>query len=195
MSARSRIEEEESMERQEVTARVGELLRMNEDTVRMYDEAVFKVPDPDLRERLAEFRDDHQQHVDELRGWFDESGSQPVEPSQEFENAMQVHLQAVRRARSQDEIMEAMHLSEASDNAEYAESLRAQVPDELADMLQRHLDIEHLHLQVVEESSPLMEMVGASMATGVTQATARTGDTGIAGHGASTGSSDPMRGY
>ena len=151
------------MEMQEIATKMSTLLAMNQDTVQLYDTAINKVQDDNVKNQLQRFRSDHQHHAQEIQQWFQSSGQQQSRPPQEFQNFMQVHLADAQMARGQDEVMKVMHMGEAADNSEYAEATQAMVPQEVKQILQNHLQMEHRHLQAVEQWSPLMS--GSGMRT------------------------------
>lgn len=145
------------MEMQEITAKMSSFLALNQGAVKLYDEAISKVQDQTLKTQLQQFKNDHQHHVQELQGWFQQSGQQQMQPSQEFKNLDQVLLQSAKMAQGQDQVMQCMHLGEALVNAEYGEALKMQAPQEIKQVLQSQLQVEHAHLQAVEKFSPIMQ--------------------------------------
>lgn len=148
------------MEMQEITAKMSAFHAMNQGATKAYDEAINKTQDQQIKNQLQQFRSDHQHHVQEIQQWFQQNGQQPTQPSKEFANFDQVLLQAVKTSQSQDQIMQCMHIAEAFVNGEYGEALQAQAPQEVKQVLQKHLQVEHAHLQAVEKWSPLMAKMG-----------------------------------
>lgn len=151
------------MDAAEITAKMSGLLKMNQGSVQVYDEAIGKIQDQQVKTQLQHFRDEHQHHVQEIQSWFTQSGQQQGMVSKEFQQLLQVTLAATRQAQSHDQVMQCMHIAEAFDNAEYGEAMLVrQAPQEFKQLVQSHLQMEHQHLHFVEQYSPLMQAVGTT---------------------------------
>jgi rubrerythrin len=151
----------------EDAATMSGLLRMNEDSVKLYDEAIQKVTDQqDIRNPLQQFRGDHQQHVQDIQNWFRQTGQRQMQPSEEAQNLAQTILEDARMARGRDEVLKAMTVGEAVDNAEYGEALQVTQDQQVKQILQDHLETEHKHWQFVEQYSPLKVMASSGMMSG-----------------------------
>lgn len=154
------------MEMQEIAQKLSSFHAMNQGAVKAYEEAESKIQDQNIKAQLDRFKRDHEHHVQEIAQWFQTSGQQQMQPSAEFKNFDQVVLQTFKAAQSQEQIMQCMHVAEAFVNAEYGECLQTILPQEVKQMLQQQLQIEHRHLQAVEEYSPLMTTMGTGTSTG-----------------------------
>jgi rubrerythrin len=56
-----------------------ELIKLDHDAIEAYDAAVERMEDPDIKEKLAEFRNDHMHHTENLGKFLRDAGKTPPE--------------------------------------------------------------------------------------------------------------------
>lgn len=139
------------MKEQEATRRLDTLEYLDQETVRVYDEAVARLDDPQTAERLREFRRDHERHVGEFADLAGRIEWSRGGPSQQFRQFMDEHLRVVQQASGRDRILEGLLLVERANLVELRRALEADLPGEAQETVRRSFEDEQRHVSYVEE--------------------------------------------
>lgn len=135
----------------DLTKLLGGLVEVDFDAISAYDTAIDRLEDRQAKERLQEFKTDHERHVRELQDVIEQlGGSPPVEGDMK---AVLTKGKVALGALSGDEaILKAMKSNEDQTNSAYEEAV--QHPDAGGDikaLLERGLADERRHRAWLEE--------------------------------------------
>lgn len=125
------------MARQDPQIKLGVLDYMDHETVRVYDEVLRKITDPDVASELARFRGGHQRHADELDAVVERMGWRREQPSDQFKRFVAAHEQVILEATTQDETLEGLLLIEEANLGECRRTLKAGPPLGAADIVRQ----------------------------------------------------------
>jgi len=135
----------------DVTKLLGDLVEVDFDAISAYDTAINRLEDREAKQRLQEFKADHERHVRDLQATIDRlGGSPPVEGDMK---AVLTKGKVALGAMSGDTaILQAMKSNEDETNTAYEEAVEH--PDaspEIRELLERNLADERRHRAWLEE--------------------------------------------
>ena len=139
------------METGEITEKLNDLMHLDVDAVRAYDDAIKRIDGADVRGRLQEYRDDHQRHVDDLRAAVRGMGGEPEEAKPDARGYLIEGMTALRAAMGDEQALKAMHQNEKVTNKAYANAVDWDVPMDVHDLLQRGYTDEQRHIAYIED--------------------------------------------
>lgn len=174
-----------AMETGEMYERINDLMHLDVDAVRAYDEAIEKVDDAEVSARLREYRQDHQRHVEDLRAAVMRVGGQPEEARPDFKGMLIEGMTKLRSAMGEEQALKAMRQNEETTNRDYREALGWDMPEDIRDIFQRGYEDEQRHLRYIEDR---LSVAAGSTAYGGRGSGYGTG--GTSGYGGTGGSSD-----
>lgn len=96
------------------------LARLDVDAIAAYDAAIAKVSEPMVKEKLSEFRVDHQRHVQDLNALITKYGGTAVELTPDFFGLALHGMTAVQSMIGTEGALAAMFGNENLTNATYA---------------------------------------------------------------------------
>lgn len=158
-----------AMETDEMYKRLNDLMHLDVDAVRAYDETIEKIDDTVVATQLREYREDHQRHVDDLRAAVMRVGGQPEEARPDFKGMLIEGMTKLRSAMGEEQALKAMHQNEEVTNRHYRDALEWDMPEDIRDIVQRGYSDEQRHIRYVEER--------LSVATGTTYGSSSSGRT------------------
>lgn len=150
------------MEKEELIDRLNSLIQLDIDAIHAYCKAIDHITDredDDVRGKLAEFRDDHQGHVEKLSAIVSEKGGQPPN-SPDLKGLLIEGFTALRSVTGTKGALEAMEGNEKLTNKKYGETVDWDVPDNIKMVLKDNLLHEQRHLAYIQMvlTTPRREM-------------------------------------
>jgi rubrerythrin len=142
--------EEQAMAAADDVNRLVTLMQLDRDAVRAYEEAIAAIDIPEIRDRLEEFREDHEHHVEALEAAIGRLGGTPPEPAPDAMGYVIEGYTAIRAAMGIAGALRAMKSNEALTTAAYEAALALELPADVKRMVERHRDDERRHLAYIE---------------------------------------------
>ncbi|WP_408888058.1 ferritin-like domain-containing protein [Myxococcus faecalis] len=133
-------------------ARLRSLAQLDADAVGAYDAALARIPEPLVRERLAEFRADHVRHVRELNGFIHHFGGAPLDLRPDLKGAAMKGLTAMSSLMGTEAALVAMLGNEEYSNRSYDVALRFDWSPNVRLLIERHREDERRHILWIREA-------------------------------------------
>lgn len=141
-----------AMDIDEALENLGDLLKLDVDAARAYDEAIEKIDEQDIRMQLGEYRDDHHRHVSELTTIISSLGGEPPEPDQDMKGKLIEGMTSLRSSMGTDSALKAMRMNEQMTNRTYEKALDWELPMEAREFIRRGREDERRHLAYIEQA-------------------------------------------
>lgn len=141
-----------AMEHDEVLENLGDLLKLDVDAARAYDEAIEKIDEMEIRTQLGKYRDDHHRHVSELTTIIRSMGGEPPEPNPDMKGRLIEGMTALRSSMGTDSALKAMRMNEQLTNRTYERAVEWDMPMEAREFIRRGLEDERQHLAYIEQA-------------------------------------------
>jgi rubrerythrin len=122
------------------------LAELDAQSAAAYSVAAATLEDDETRNKLIEFRGDHQRHVQDLNELIDRFGGRPVR-EQELHGALLARLAETAATMGDAGVLLAMIGNEQLTNATYRLALALAAPDEVASVIAANFDDEQRHLR------------------------------------------------
>lgn len=128
-----------------------DLIQVDIDAVGAYEQALDKIEDPDIREHLVTFREDHQRHIIELSSYLMRNGKEPPKQSPDFKGFMIGGFTSLRSITGTDGALKAMKSNEKLTNKEYDEAVNWELDPTARTIIEKGRKDEQAHLAYIEE--------------------------------------------
>lgn len=138
------------MSDKDVIQTLNELIQLDFDATKIYDQALEHVDDPIVREDLELFRADHERHIVELTRAVEELGGEVEEVSRDIKGVLLEGMTKLRSATGTLGALRAMRMNEKLTNRSYDKAAGKELPAEALDIVTRGLEDERRHLAAIE---------------------------------------------
>ncbi len=136
----------------EAIERLSSLIQLDIDAVHAYEQALQQIDDSAVHARIAAFRDDHQQHVQELSAHVVSLGGEPPRFSPDFKGFIIQGFTALRSMTGTRGALNAMEGNEKLTNGKYEEALAWDVSPEAAALVRKNFVDERRHLVYIKDA-------------------------------------------
>jgi uncharacterized protein (TIGR02284 family) len=138
------------MSDKDVIQTLNELIQLDFDATKIYDQAIERADDPNVREDLEEFRADHERHIAELTRVVEDLGGEVEEVSRDIKGVLLEGMTKLRSATGTLGALRAMRMNEKLTNRTYDKAAGKELPPEAFDVVTRGLEDERRHLAAIE---------------------------------------------
>ncbi len=138
------------MTREETIDGLNSLIHLDIDAVSAYDQAIKNIDDPVIRDRISEFRGDHQRHVSELSSEVRKMGGTAPDPSPDFKGFLIQGFTAIRSATGTEGALRAMEMNERLTNRNYSAAVGWALTPELKILVEKNFTDEKVHLEYIQ---------------------------------------------
>ena len=138
------------MDNKEIAKRLSSLAQLDIDAVHAYKEAIERVEDPQVRENLVRYREDHERHVSELSAEISRLGETPPEFSVDFKGFFIQGFTSLRSMTGTEGALNAMHTNEKLTNKNYSEASIWNLRTNIQAIINLAYEDEKRHLQYIE---------------------------------------------
>lgn len=121
------------------------------DAVEAYGEAIKRIDHATIRDRLIEFRADHERHITELDGCIRQLGGMPKKRKADLKGFLIEGFTALRSAIGIEGALKAMRSNEKLTNRRYGEAVTHGFPADIQRILENGRDDEKRHLAYIED--------------------------------------------
>jgi uncharacterized protein (TIGR02284 family) len=139
-----------TMTQQEPVSHLVALAQLDIDAARAYEQAIDAIDVPEVRDRLDDFRQDHERHVSELSEVIRWMGGEPPERSPDMKGFIIGGYTAIRGTMGIAGALRAMKTNEMMANAIYERALTVDLPDDVRGLIVRNREDERRHLAYIE---------------------------------------------
>lgn len=139
------------MDADKLQDKLNNLMHLDVDAVRAYEEAIDRIHEEPVRLQLANYMRDHQRHVNQLRLLVTAIGREPEEERPDFKGMLIEGMTKMRSAISDEQALKAMRQNEIVTNRAYSEATTWDVPDDIHEVLMQGYRDEQAHLAYIED--------------------------------------------
>lgn len=141
------------MDQKEIAKKLAALVQLDIDAVHAYQEAIEKIDHAPIREQLARYREDHNQHITALSAQIRKLGEVPPEFAPDFKGYIIQGFTSLRSATGTQGALKAMHTNEKLTNAGYNDAAEWQdLPMGIKQIIAMALEDERRHIEFIEYS-------------------------------------------
>ena len=124
---------------------LNDLIRLDFDAVRAYDQAIEKIEDDDARDDLQQFKLDHERHITDLSEVVRSLGGTP-EDGPDLKGVLLEGMTALRSVTGTLGALKAMRMNEKLTNRTYAKAVERPMPEHVRDVVMKNREDERRHL-------------------------------------------------
>ena len=126
------------------------LLQVNRDAVRVYDTAIAKMDDSDVKNDLKTIREEHSRHINALSKLIDElGGPEPLSELPAFDIDISGTASAIDDATTTHQILDALSQMEEIATGRYKEVVKNTFSGHIKDLLKDMYDDEKRHKKIL----------------------------------------------
>ncbi len=140
------------MGHQETIDTLKDLIQLDFDASRAYDQAIEEIDVPSIRNQLIQYRSDHERHISNLSALLRRMGETPPEPSRDIKGFLIEGFTAIRSMTGTEGALKAMETNEKLTNKRYSQATSISMPTDVADQVERNFQDEQQHLQYIEQA-------------------------------------------
>jgi len=134
----------------DVIEHLNELIQLDFDAARTYEQALEHVDDPRVRDDLEAFRADHERHIAELTHVIEDLGGEAEDIQRDVKGVLLEGMTKLRSATGTIGALKAMRMNEKLTNRTYEKAVRAELPPLALGTVRRNLEDERRHLAAIE---------------------------------------------
>lgn len=134
-------------------ATLTDLLHTDRQLSEMYGRAMGMVG-PDTHDLLREAMEDHRRHEDELARAIESAEMQLQEPGEDVKALLADHVKKIASGGEEREILESLLLAERLNALLYEAAERADLPEELSEVITDHHADERMHASLIAQRMP-----------------------------------------
>lgn len=139
------------MTNKEIADYLTELVHVDYDAARCYEDSAKEVDDPAIKSYFIQFMADHERHVTDLCAEITRLGETPPERKRDIKGAFIEGFTAIRAKIGQNGALHAMESNEKLTNKKYRAAIDKDVPWNIKDLFQRNYQDEVHHLEYIEQ--------------------------------------------
>lgn len=138
------------MDQNETIEKLNDLIKLDNDAVQAYQEAIERIDLNEVSMKLREFQNDHRRHIDDLSDAVRQLGGNPAtKPSAKGFFIKQ--MTSVRSAMGNEQAIKAMHANEMLTNKTYASAVKENWPANCRPLIEKNYQDEQRHLNTIKE--------------------------------------------
>ncbi len=142
---------EKNNQYKEVIAILNDLLQIDIDAYHAYNQSIDSMEESTYREKLTDFRSDHERHIGALSDLIHQLGGQPTDFSRDFKGFLISGYTAIRSITGTVGILKAMDTNEILTKDRYQQALKAPLPDSVKEVVTSHMHDEERHVSEIEK--------------------------------------------
>lgn len=135
----------------EIVDNLGDLLKLDVDAIRAYDDAIKNIDLPDVQNQLRLFQTDHQRHVSDLSDCIRKLGMEPPKATPDVKGFFIQGMTKIQSAMGNEQALKAMRTNEQLTNKNYGTAIKWDVPSDVKDLLVNNYNDERRHLNYIEQ--------------------------------------------
>ncbi len=150
------------METKDVIKELKSLVHLDVDAWHAYGQAIEKISQPSIRQKLTEFQADHKRHAEELSEAIRGLGGDPPEFSRDFKGFLLEGFTSLRSITGTQGALAAMETNEKMTNRSYAKACDMALPAPILELVRKNRGDERVHLQYIQDQLDLLVREGDS---------------------------------
>lgn len=140
------------MENKDIIDNLEKLVQLDIDAYHAYAQAIEKVDELMIKEKLVHFQIDHRRHVEVLSAKIQEKGGTPPEFSKDFKGFLISGFTALRSLTGSSGALQAMETNERLTTSSYEKATKQDFPSDIATIIRDNYADEQRHLSFIREA-------------------------------------------
>lgn len=140
------------MDTKEIVKNLNSLIQLDIDAYMAYGEAIKEVDVSEVKERLVEFRADHERHVKDLSNEVRALNGNPPDFSPDFKGFFIQGFTSVTSKGGTEAALRAMQGNEKLTNATYSKAAKWGMPANIMRIIEVNYSDEQTHLAYIEDA-------------------------------------------
>src|SRR5229473_8684900 len=128
------------------------LAQLDVDAIELYEAAIQRISVPLLRDKLSEFRTDHEQHVVNLNAELVKTGGKAIEAKPDLKGTVLWGFTAVTSMMGDHAALLAMTANEEITNRSYEKALKADWTPDIRALIEKNFGDEKRHLAWIKQA-------------------------------------------
>ena len=153
---------EAAVDNKDVIKTLQTLAQLDVDAYHAYAQAIEKISQPTIRERILSFQGDHERHVTELNTLISGLGGEPEKFARDFKGYLIEGFTSLRSITGTQGALAAMQTNEKMTNRRYQQACDLDLPATVMEAVRKNRGDERVHLQYIEEQLDLLVREGDS---------------------------------
>lgn len=138
------------MDAEDIIDGLGTLFRTDCDAIRVYDRVIHRTDDVDIRSRLEEMREEHEQHLDVISMLIRDEGGEPPERSLDFRGRFMDVIAMLGSQIGTSGALRSLEMAENYVSEEYVAALQYDWPPDIRKVIETHQQDEQKHLSFIQ---------------------------------------------
>lgn len=131
--------------------KLNDLAQVDIDAYHAYSQAIDAIKDNDIQDKLRQFQQDHEKHIDNLSMAVKKLGGEPISFSRDFKGFLITGYTAIRSMTGDIGALKAMDTNEKITNKSYDDMLNEELPADIYSMIEKHDKDEKQHLAYIKK--------------------------------------------
>jgi rubrerythrin len=141
-----------SVMNKDIVDKLNSLIKLDIDAVSAYDQAIKKIEHPVIKQRIAEFKSDHERHIERLSDALVAVGETPTKRTPDFKGYLIEGFTSLRSLSGDEGALKAMRSNEELTNKKYKEAFEDWALDaDFAEIVEDNYADEKQHLAYIEQ--------------------------------------------
>ncbi len=128
---------------------LSELMQLDIDAVEAYEQALKHIETPRIHKQIKAFKQDHQQHIEDLSIMIQSLGGNPPECTKDFKGFFIKGMTTLRSLMGEEAALKAMRSNEELTNKTYQEALQHKLPRSAQLLIKKNYKDEQRHLAYI----------------------------------------------
>ena len=141
-----------AMDTKDMVKRLSSLVQLDIDAAHSYGQAIDEIDVPGIRQQVAQFRDDHLRHINELSEVIRNYGETPPEYSRDIKGFVLEGFTAIRSLTGTEGALKALHTNEKITNRMYADARTWDLLSDAKNTVEINYSDEQRHIRYLEEA-------------------------------------------
>jgi uncharacterized protein (TIGR02284 family) len=129
-----------------------ELVQLDIDAIRLYDQALDNIDHPALHSQISSFQADHSRHVNDLSMVIRRLGGEPPKYAPDLKGILLEGFTAIRSMTGNEGALKAMRTNELLTNKTYDKARSWDLPMDIRQLIERNYADEQRHLAYIEQA-------------------------------------------
>jgi len=129
---------------------LSSLFKLDINAADAYNKVLEQIDDIDVKQRIAEYRDDHNRHADTLSDLIHKMCEVPPERTKDIKDYLMEGFTAIRSAMGEKAAIKALEENEIITNRKYKDACNWDVDSHIKLIIEKHYQDEKVHLSYIQ---------------------------------------------
>ncbi|MEX0797941.1 MAG: demethoxyubiquinone hydroxylase family protein [Bacteriovoracaceae bacterium] len=136
-----------------IIKKLEDLHQLDFDAVKAYEEAIERIKNPTIKNKLTEYKNDHLNHLQNLEELIVSKGGEKPDRKKDIKGYLIEGMTLIRSSMGDEQALKAMRQNEEITNKKYADALKELSSEpEVSKVLNHNYEDERKHLVFIKEA-------------------------------------------